>query len=92
MSSPARARAQLLKSKYNLTPDEFAAMWNAQDKKCAICSRDILTTPEAHVDHNHATNKVRAILCVNCNMGLGQFRDDPTNLRLAAEYLDKHNG
>ncbi len=42
------------------------------------------------VDHCHVTGKVCGILYINCNNGLGRFRDDPALLRAAADYLDMH--
>jgi hypothetical protein len=42
-----------------------------------------------HLDHEHAGGKVRAILCLSCNQGIGKFRDDPAILRAAAEYLQR---
>jgi len=54
---------------------------------CAICH----AAPAQHVDHDHATGKVRALLCFNCNGGLGQFKDDPAVLRAAAEYVRFHS-
>lgn len=61
-------------------------MLREQDALCAICHK----APAAHVDHDHKTGAVRALLCFNCNGGLGQFRDDPVVLRAAADYVEEH--
>ncbi|SFF46060.1 Recombination endonuclease VII [Blastococcus tunisiensis] len=61
-------------------------MLRDQDGLCAICR----VAPAVHVDHDHETGAVRALLCFNCNGGLGQFRDDPDVLRAAADYVAFH--
>jgi hypothetical protein len=51
-------------------------------KTCVICGE-----PGNQVDHCHATGKVRGLLCINCNTGLGKFKDDPMLLEFARQYL-----
>ncbi|CCG03550.1 endonuclease VII domain-containing protein [Blastococcus saxobsidens] len=80
------ARTYHLTRRYGITVQEADAMLASQDGKCAICR----TAPAAHVDHDHATGRVRALLCFNCNGGLGQFKDDPYVLRAAADYVGFH--
>jgi hypothetical protein len=52
---------------------------------CIICGVSGVTLA---VDHNHKSGHVRGALCINCNLGIGQFKDDPSLLRLAALYLE----
>jgi hypothetical protein len=63
-------------------------MLAAQGGLCAICQ----VAPAAQVDHDHVTGAVRALLCFNCNGGLGQFKDDAAVLRAAADYVERHGG
>lgn len=65
-------------------------MLAAQGGRCAICASDMGT--EWQVDHDHATGKVRGLLCSPCNRGLGLFKDAPHLLRSAISYLTKSPG
>jgi len=83
-------RAQNLK-KFGITHEDYLQMLESQDGKCMICGT---TKPHKSakfkhfaVDHCHKTNKIRALLCNRCNMGLGQFNDDPVLLVKATAYL-----
>ena len=82
----AKGRADHLKRTFGLTPNELAELIASQDGLCAICRSRL----PRHVDHDHHTGALRGVLCGPCNMGLGQFRDDPALLGAAATYLRQH--
>lgn len=69
--------------RYGLDP-QVARDWEQdRDGKCDICSRE----SPLNIDHDHKTGEVRGLLCKRCNLGIGQFEDDPRILALAIEYL-----
>jgi Recombination endonuclease VII len=69
--------------RYNLSRSEYEHMLASQGSKCKICK----IKPATHIDHDHATQKVRGILCRECNLGLGYFYDNPSFLKAAIKYL-----
>jgi len=77
-------RRNKVKAKYGITWQERDALLIAQSGRCAIC-RDPMLDP--HVDHDHQTGEVRGLLCRPCNLGIGNFRDDPFLLHAAVDYL-----
>ena len=52
---------------------------------CNICG----VLSKLRVDHDHLTGKIRGILCDNCNVGLGHFKDSVDLLQKGKEYLSK---
>lgn len=74
---------------YGLSPAELAALLE-QHGTCAVCGTASWGRRGPQVDHDHSTGKVRGVLCVNCNNGLGRFKDDPARLRAAAAYIEAH--
>lgn len=84
-----RARADKLHKKYGITVAQRDQLFAAQGSKCAIC-HTMRPGRYWHTDHDHGTNIVRGILCESCNLGLGQFRDNPELLRSAAQYVEWH--
>ena len=56
-----------------------------QNNLCAICKKEIGW--ESAVDHCHVTKKIRGLLCRNCNLGLGAFKDNAETIRKAIEYV-----
>ena len=83
----ARCRSSLLR-KYGITREQYEDMYEQQEGCCAICSQHESTFTRAlAVDHCHQTGKVRGLLCVNCNVGLGNFKDSEEFLTAAIAYL-----
>lgn len=90
-----RAWAQALQLRYGLTVEEYDAMLEAQGGVCAICGEKCSAGRRLSVDHSHACCPgpkscgacVRALLCMNCNQGIGKLKDNPDLLEAAAEYL-----
>lgn len=84
-----RKRAIHRKNRYGLGEDEYNAMLQSQDGRCAICGHKPLFKILV-VDHCHDTGAVRGLLCHDCNRGLGSFRDNSDICKLAAQYLDNN--
>ena len=84
----ASTREWHLKNFYDLTPEAYDAMLDKQGNSCDICAKSFEDFQPV-VDHDHETGDVRAVLCTNCNTGLGQFFDDSEILQKAIEYLAK---
>ncbi len=63
-------------------------MLDDQVGRCAICEIEFSDTVKYVVDHCHSTNKVRGLLCYPCNVALGMFKDQPTILERAINYLN----
>lgn len=82
-------RDHMLKYSYGITSEDYQKMLVSQGGKCRICAREPNPGKHLHVDHNHTTQKIRALLCGNCNRGLGIFKDDRYLLQRAIEYLSE---
>lgn len=63
-----------------------------QECKCYICGIDFkIDTPRPYcIDHNHATGRLRGLLCHGCNGGLG-FIEKLGWLEKATAYLEKYD-
>lgn len=64
------------KSKYGITAEEWNDLFASQGFCCAICKT---TEPCGkvgwHTDHDHITNRVRGILCLDCNVVVGKIEN-----------------
>lgn len=83
-----------LKKQYGIGSKEYKEILERQNGVCAICGgKDSTVSPTTKkyrmlpVDHCHKTGKVRGILCSQCNIGIGSFKDDIERLKSAIRYL-----
>ncbi len=98
-ANPGRARNAHFLKKYGISLAEYEAMYVEQEGRCAICrgeeSRFIKRNRAGKrmlcVDHDHETGEARGLLCGDCNVALGAFRDDPDIIDKAISYLQYHN-
>jgi len=86
----ARKIANNLAWNYGITVPEYNLMLEQQNYACALCGK---TEQEAGrrlcVDHDHATGKVRSLLCRSCNSMIGYAKDSPELLNKGAAYVEQ---
>lgn len=80
-----RARVRRL-WRYRLTVAQYDEMLRRQRGACALCLRPPATRP-LEVDHDHASGRVRGLLCFHCNKHLLRPRNTAAVMRRAIRYL-----
>lgn len=90
---PIKRRDYDLYRYYKITLLQYELLLETQLNKCKICQvhTDNLNS-KLHVDHCHTTGKIRGLLCGNCNLGLGSFKDNTKLLEFAITYLKDNYG
>ena len=90
-------RRHHLKKTFDLTLEQYQAMWDAQLGVCAICGKPetrqtypTRATSSLSVDHNHETGMIRGLLCHSCNTALGLLYEDPVVIESMLDYVRKH--
>jgi hypothetical protein len=86
-----RKKMAYIEKRYGIAYEQYEAMEVEQSGLCKICRRP----PNGrynrlHVDHDHVTGRVRALICFSCNVGLGSFEDRVDWMRSAASYVESH--
>ena len=84
-ADPRRYIDNTRKALYGISGEEYRDLVIGQAGRCLICGR--VPRRNLVVDHDHATGKVRGLLCHLCNQGLGALGDDPSHLSAALRYL-----
>jgi hypothetical protein len=93
-------RLELRLRKIRSERGEAAAVWFEKQKPmCKICGKNVYKAPEnskdkqdqAVIDHDHKTGKLRGLLCHQCNVGIGNFKDDIDRMLNAILYLSRNS-
>ena len=84
-------KSYMLKTKYEMTLDEYEKRLNDQNHRCKICGNTWAGGPANvfSVDHDHKTGQVRGLLCMACNILIGMAKDSTEILQNAIQYLGK---
>jgi hypothetical protein len=63
-------------------------------QQCPICEDNCSGRKQFAADHNHKTNRFRAMICAKCNhtLGLAREREDLLGNGKLGQYLKKHAG
>jgi recombination endonuclease VII len=85
----AKRFAATLRSRYDITPDDYYQMLERQHGCCKVCFKPFTAFKRLPaIDHCHATGIVRGLLCKGCNTGIGFFGDDAARMRRAADHVE----
>ena len=72
---------------YKVPKSDYLEIINEAGNTCPICDNPFKKVPS--MDHCHDTNKIRGLICNDCNIGLGMFKDNIQSLANAVSYLEK---
>lgn len=84
-------RTSNLRHFYGMSNKEYNLKYEQQGGCCAICDKHQSELSLAlAVDHDHRDGTIRDLLCSNCNLGIGNFQDNPDLMMRAIKYLEDH--
>ena len=87
-NNPERIKHHELTAAFGIGLEDYNIMFANQNGCCAICGKhQDEMNKKLHVDHCHTTGKIRGLLCINCNLAIGNFFDNITLLKNAIKYL-----
>jgi hypothetical protein len=91
MAHRKTSRDYNLKKCYGITLDDYNIMFEEQNGCCAVCGiHQSIFKKTLFVDHDHVSGKIRGLLCHDCNIAIGNLKDDPKLFYRAIDYLLKN--
>lgn len=85
-----KKRDKHLRKTYGISLVEYAKMVCDQNGLCLICNNPPTGSgryEELFVDHDHATGRVRGLLCHGCNTALGMVKENTNTLSDMIDYI-----
>jgi hypothetical protein len=96
--NPGKNRETILRSHHGMRPEDWDALWAAQDGRCYLCGDELNPGPgrHVHIEHDHSCCPLfrscstcrRGLACKRCNSAIGLADDDPGRLRRMADALE----
>ena len=86
--STTTSRDRYLRRKYGITEDEYKRLAKFSGGRCWGCGDKPKPGRNLHVDHDHRTRQVRALLCWQCNQLLRTYAT-PERLTGLADVADR---
>ena len=75
---------EVMRRKFKITDEQFIKMMKPDD--CPCCGRRM---EKKCIDHCHKTEKIRGVICNNCNTALGLIDDNKETLSNLIQYLER---
>lgn len=73
---------------YNITLEQAQSLMDSTN--CHCCGKELIDKRSTYIDHCHKTSKIRGILCMSCNSGIGFLGDNIEGVLKAVQYLTKN--
>lgn len=85
-----KSRHRFLMKTYGISLNQYNVMIKEQNHKCKVCGLDEIDAGKngLHVDHNHTTGQVRALLCSGCNTALAILEGKSEIVAKLYDYLN----
>ena len=85
LSNKEKIRNIQLLREYGIDLKEYIEIFDIQN---GICANPSCNNSAEHLDHNHATGKIRGFLCQSCNQALGMLDESRNKIIGLIEYLE----
>lgn len=72
-----------------MNPKEAELVYDATPS-CEIWGIEFNETVQKTLDHDHEAERIRGVLCGNCNLAIGLFNEDVVLIASAIDYLDRN--